>query len=77
MIKVSLTEFKKNEAAYISIIDKESVLVTRYGKPYRLYCLAIEKNNKRIGAAKEEMEEFDISLEELNSIPVNEFYGEN
>lgn len=31
------------------------------------------KKSKRIGAAKEEMKEFDISLEELNSIELPDF----
>ena len=76
MIKVSLTEFNKNKDTYISIIDKDSVLVTRYGKPYRLYSLTTNEETKRLGAAKEEMKGFDISLEELNSIPVDDFYGD-
>ena len=31
------------------------------------------KKSKRIGAAKEEMKDFDISLEELNSIELPDF----
>ena len=76
MIKVSLTEFNKNKDTYISMIDKDSVLVTRYGQTYRLYSLATNEETKRLGAAKEEMKGFDISLEELNSIPVDDFYGD-
>lgn len=30
-------------------------------------------NNQRIGAAKKEMDGFDISLEEFNSIPLSDF----
>ena len=75
MIKVSLTEFNKNKAHYILMIKEDSVLVTRYGKPYRLYSIANNENCKRVGVAKEEMNGFDISLEELNSIPIEDFYG--
>ena len=75
MIKVSLTEFNKNRTHYILMIKEDSVLVTRYGKPYRLYSLAKNENHKRVGVAKKEMEGFDISLEELNSIPIEDFYG--
>ena len=32
--------------------------------------------NKRIGAAKEEMKGFNITLEELNAIPIDDFDGE-
>ena len=32
-----------------------------------------KKNSKRIGAVKKEMEGFDISVEELNSIEIEDF----
>ena len=32
-----------------------------------------KKNSKRVGIAKEEMQGFDISLEEFNSIDVSNF----
>ena len=32
-----------------------------------------KKKSKRVGIAKEEMQDFDISLEEFNSVPVPDF----
>ena len=32
-----------------------------------------DKKSKRIGAAKKEMDGFDLSLEDLNSIPIDDF----
>ncbi len=32
-----------------------------------------KKESKRVGIAKEEMQDFDISLEEFNSVPVPDF----
>lgn len=32
-----------------------------------------DKKSKRIGAAKKEMDGFDLSLEDFNSIPIDDF----
>ena len=75
MIKITVTEFKKNVDYYIERSQKEDVLITKYGEPYRLLS-ANNKQNLRVGAAKKELEGLDTSLETLNSIPVDEFYGD-
>ena len=74
MIKITVTEFRKNVDCYLERSQKEDVLITKYGEPYRLLS-SNNKHNLRVGASKKEMEGFDISLEELNSIPIEDFYG--
>ena len=74
MIKITVTEFRKNVDYYLELSQKEDVLITKYGEAYRLLS-SNNKHNLRVGAAKKEMEGFDISLEELNSIPIEDFYG--
>ena len=44
------------------------VIVTKNGSPAVQITIYNPKNNKRIGAAKNEMAGFDISLEEFNAI---------
>ena len=74
MIKITVTEFRKNVDYYLELSQKEDVLITKYGEAYRLLS-SNNKHNLRVGASKKEMEGFDISLEELNSIPIEDFYG--
>ena len=74
MIKITVTEFRKNVDYYLELSQKEDVLITKYGEAYCLLS-SNNKHNLRVGAAKKEMEGFDISLEELNSIPIEDFYG--
>lgn len=48
--------------------EKEKVIyLSKDGKPIAQLTL-IKNENKRVGGAKEEMAEFDISLEDFNSI---------
>ena len=57
--------------------EKEEVIyISKNGKPVVQLTLIRNKNNKRLGAARKEMKGFNLSLEDFNSIPVDEFYGE-
>ena len=75
MIKITVTEFRKNVDYYLKRSQKEDVLITKYGEPYRLLS-SNNKNYLRVGAAKKETGGLDTSLETLNSIPIDDFYGD-
>ncbi len=75
IMNVSVIEAQNNlETIVQDLVDgKEKVVyVYKDGKPLLkitpVDCVS-NINSKRIGAAKKEMEGFDISLEEFNSIP--------
>lgn len=54
-----------------SLVDRQEdeVIISINGKP----AIKMEPINKRVGIAKEEMSDFDVSVEELDSIPVEDF----
>lgn len=59
------------------IEEKEDVIyISKNGKPVVQLTLIRSKKSKRLGAAKKEMKDFDLSLDEFNAIPVDEFYGD-
>lgn len=59
------------------IEEKEDVIyISKNGKPVVQLTLIRNKKSKRLGAAKKEMKDFDLSLDEFNAIPVDEFYGD-
>ena len=73
---MSLYEAKTNFSKVVQdLLDgKEDVIVvSKNGKPAVQITLVSQKNSKRIGIAKKEMKDFDISLEELDSIPTLDF----
>lgn len=75
-MEVSIYEAKANLSRIIqSLIDgkEEQVIVSKNGKPVVQMTLLTKKNLKRVGAAKKEMEGFDLSLEDFNSIPIGDF----
>ena len=57
--------------------EKEEVIyIKKNGKPIVQLTLIRNKKSKRIGAAKKEMKDFNLSLEEFNDISIDEFYGD-
>ena len=58
-----------------NLIDEkeEEIIITKNGKPVVKMVLISNKNKKRLGIAAKEMNDFDLSLEMLNSIPVEGF----
>ena len=74
-MEISLSNIKTNFSKIIqSLIDgKESVIyITKYGKPIAQMTL-VKETNERVGIAKKDMERFDLSLEDFNSIPIDGF----
>ena len=75
-MEISLYEAKTNFCKVVQdILDgkEDVVIVSKNGKPAVQITIVNKKNSKRIGIAKKEMEDFDISLEEFNSIPTLDF----
>lgn len=75
-MEMSLYEAKTNFCKVVQdILDgkEDVVIVSKNGKPAVQITIVNKKNSKRIGIAKKEMEDFDISLEEFNSIPTLDF----
>ena len=73
---INIYEAKTNFSKIIqSLVDgkEETIIISKNGKPLVQMTLICKKNSKRIGAAKKEMEGFDLSLEEFNSIPIDDF----
>lgn len=78
-MEISLYDAKANFSKIIQdlIDEKEDVIIiSKHGKPVVQMTLINKKNSKRIGAAKEEMKNCSLSLEEFNSIPIDDFFGE-
>ena len=73
---MSLYEAKTNFSKVVQdLIDgkEDMIIVSKNGKPAVQITLVSKKNSKRIGIAKKEMDGFDISLEDFNSIPTLDF----
>ena len=49
------------------------IVVSKNGKPVIQLTPVSKKKSERIGIAKKEMKDFDISLEEFNAIPIGNF----
>ena len=75
-MEISIYDAKTNFSKLIqSLIDgkEECIVVSKNGKPVAQITLIAKKNSKRVGIAKKEMNGFDTSLEDFNSIPVEGF----
>ena len=75
-MEINIYDAKTNFSKLIqALIDgkEELFIITKNGKPVAQMSTLTKKNNKRIGAAKKEMENFDISLEDFNSIETLDF----
>ena len=72
---LNLYEAKTNFSKLVQFLiegKEDSIVVKKNGKPVVQLTPITSKNSKRIGAAKKEMKDYDISLEEFNSIEVME-----
>lgn len=57
--------------------EKEEIIyISKNGKPIVQLTLIKNKKSKRVGVAKKEMKDFNLSLDDFNSIPVDDFYGD-
>ena len=68
MLKISITEAKKNFSKYIAMVenDKEKVIITRYGKDVAQISCYEDNKTKRLGAAKGSLDEKPFSLEDVD-----------
>ena len=75
-MELNLYEAKTNFSKLVQFLiegKEDSIVVKKNGKPVVQLTPITSKNSKRIGAAKKEMKDYDISLEEFNSIEVMDF----
>lgn len=78
-MEISIYDAKTHLSSLIQSLveEKEDIIfISKNGKPIVQMTLIRQKNNKRLGAAKKEMKDFDISLEDFNNIPIGDFYGD-
>ena len=72
-------EIKDAEANFSKLINsllevkEDVIIISKNGKPVVQMTLINKKNSKRLGSAKKEMNGFDMSLEDFNSIEVTDF----
>ena len=75
-MELSLYEAKTNFSKIIQMLiegKEDLIVISKNGKPVVQMTLFAKKNSKRVGIAKKEMEGFDLSLEDFNDIPVEDF----
>lgn len=75
-MNLNINEAKSKLSKLVQLIidnKEESITITKNGKPVAKLVPICKKNSKRVGAAKKEMEGFDLDLQEFNSIPVEDF----
>lgn len=78
-MEISIYDAKTHLSSLIqSLVEEkeEIIIISKNGKPIVQMTLIRQKNSKRLGAAKKEMKDFDISLEDFNNIPIGDFYGD-
>ena len=75
-MEISIYDAKTHFSKLIqSIIDGsvDAIVISKNGKPVAQLTPIAKKNSKRIGVAKKNMGNFDISLEDFNAIPVEDY----
>ena len=73
---VNIYEAKANLSKIIqSLIDEkeEEIIISKNGKPVVQMTLYHKNNNKRVGIAKKELANFNLSLDDFNAIPIDDF----
>lgn len=78
-MEINIYEAKTHLSSLIQQLmeEKEDVIyISKNGKPIAQLTLIKNKKSKRIGVAKKEMKDFNLSLEEFNDIPLDDFYGD-
>ncbi len=75
-MELSIYETKSQFSKLVQLLidgKEESITVSKNGKPVIQLVPICKKNSKRIGAAKKEMEGFNLDLDEFNSISIGDF----
>ena len=76
MKTITITGFRRRQDYYLNLSRFEDIHVAKHGK---VICVisSPDKRSNRVGAAKKELEGVDTSLETINSIPIDNFYGDD
>ena len=75
-MELSIYETKTNFSKLVQLLiegKEDTIVITKNGKPVVQLTPINKKNSKRVGIAKKEMKDFNISLEEFNSIEIGDF----
>ncbi len=73
---IEIKELKRYFSEYLDLLidgKEESIIVLNDGIPLVKLIPFSKRNTKRIGIIKDEQEISNLSLEDLNSIPINDF----
>ena len=73
---IEIKELKRHFYDYLELLidgKEESIIVLNNGIPVVKLVPFSKRNTKRIGIIKDEQEISNLSLEDLNSIPINDF----
>lgn len=76
-MNIDIKELKRHFYDYLELLidgKEESIIVLNDGIPVVKLVSLSKRNTKRIGLIKDEQQEIsNLSLEDLNSIPINDF----
>jgi prevent-host-death family protein len=75
-MEINIYDAKANFSKIIQMIadgTEDVIIISKNGKPTAQITRIAKKNSKRVGAAKKEMENFDITVESLDSIEIEDF----
>ena len=75
-MNINIKELKRHFYDYLDLLingQEESIIVLNDGIPLVKLVPFSKRNTKRIGIIKDEQEISNLSLEDLNSIPINDF----
>ena len=75
-MNIDIKELKRHFYDYLELLidgKEESIIVLNDGIPVVKLIPFSKRNTKRVGIIKDEQEISNLSLEDLNSIPINDF----
>ena len=75
-MNIDIKELKRHFYDYLDLLidgKEESIIVLNNGIPLVKLIPFSKRNTKRVGIIKDEQEISNLSLEDLNSIPINDF----
>ena len=75
-MKLSIYETKTNFSKLVQLLidgKEDCITVLKNGKPVVQLVPFSKKNTNRVGIVKKEIGSFNLSLDEFNSIPVDDF----
>ena len=75
-MEVNIYDLKTHLSRFLQyLVDEkeEQIIISKSGKPFAKITLLDSPISKRIGAAKKEMKDFDISLETFNDLKIDDF----